>query len=53
MYIDIYIDCNCLFTSCDVMKFEINLFFPIKPFFLHGEKVITKKIKYLENKKSF
>ena len=32
------------------MNFEINL---IKPFFLHDQKIVKKKIKNLENKKSF
>ena len=27
--------------GCDVMNFEVNLFFLIKPFFLHDEKVVT------------
>ena len=28
--------------DCDVINFEINLIFLIKPFFLHGKKVKTK-----------
>ena len=36
----------------DIMNFEINLIFLIKPFFLHG-KNSSRKIKYLENEKSF
>ena len=28
--------------GCDVMNFEVNLNFLIKPFFLHDEKVLTK-----------
>ena len=38
--------------GCDVINFESNLIFPIKPFSLHAEKVKTK-IKYLENERSF
>ena len=38
--------------GCDVINFKSNLIFPIKPFFLHAEKVKTK-IKYLENERSF
>ena len=34
------------------MKFEINLIFLIKPFFLYDQKVKTECI-YFENKKSF
>ena len=28
--------------GCDVMNFEVNLIFLIKPFFLHNQKVVTK-----------
>ena len=28
--------------GCDVMNFEFNLIFLIKPFFLHDQKVVTK-----------
>ena len=28
--------------GCDVMNFEVNLIFLIKPFFLHEEKVLIK-----------
>ena len=28
--------------GCDVMNFEINLVYIIKPFFLHSQKVMTK-----------
>ena len=28
--------------GCDVMNFEVNLIFLIKPFFLHDQKVVTK-----------
>ena len=28
--------------GCDVMNFEVNLIFLIKPFFLHGKKVVTR-----------
>ena len=44
--------CNYLLTRCDVVNFEINLIFLIKPFFPHDLK-IEKKIKYFENEKSF
>ena len=40
------------FTGCDVINFEINLIFLIKPFFLRDQTVKTK-IEYLENEKSF
>ena len=30
------------FPSCDVINFEINLIFLIKPFFLHDQKVKIK-----------
>ena len=30
------------YPGCDVMDFEINLIFLIKPFFLHDQKVKTK-----------
>ena len=36
--------------GCDVMNFEVNLIFLIKPFFLHEQKLVTKT--YLENEKS-
>ena len=29
-------------SGCDVMNFEVNLIFLIKPFFLHEQKVVTK-----------
>ena len=38
--------------GCDVMNFEVNLIFLIKPFFVHDQKVMTK-LKYLENEKTF
>ena len=38
--------------GCDVMNFEVNLIFLIKPFFLHDKKS-GQKLKYLENEKSF
>ena len=42
------------YPGCDVMDCEINLIFLIEPFFLHDQKVMTKKkLKYLENEKSF
>ena len=28
--------------GCDVMSFEVNLIFLIKPFFLHDQNVVTK-----------
>ena len=28
--------------GCDIMNFEVNLIFLIKPFFLHDQKVLTK-----------
>ena len=28
--------------GCDVLNFEVNLFFLIKPFFLHDQKVVTQ-----------
>ena len=45
----IAIDCK---PSCDVMNFEINLTFLIKPFFYMTRK-LRQKFKYLKNKKSF
>ena len=30
------------FPGCDAINFEINLIFLIKPFFIHGYKVMTK-----------
>ena len=38
--------------GCDVINFEINLIFLIKPFFLHAKKS-RQKFNYLENEKSF
>ena len=29
-------------AGCEVMNFEINLIFLIKPFFLHKQKIVTK-----------
>ena len=40
------------FLACDVIIFEINFIFLIKPFFYMTEKS-RKKLEYLENKKSF
>ena len=37
--------------DCDVINFEVNLIYLIKPFFLHDQKIL--KLKYLENEKSF
>ena len=39
--------------SCDVMNFEFNLMFLIKPFFLHDQKVETKTKISWEWKKHF
>ena len=36
--------------DCDVMNSEVNLVFLIKPFFLYGQKVVTKTEIYLERK---
>ena len=41
-----------LFPGCDFINVEINLIFLIKPF-LRMTKKARKKIKYLENEKSF
>ena len=30
------------YPGCDVMDFEINLIFPIQPFFLHDQKAMPK-----------
>ena len=38
--------------GCDVIKFEINLIFFIKPFYYLTKKS-RQKLKYLENEKSF
>ena len=40
------------FAANDLIKFESNLIFLIKPFLYMTEKAI-QKFKYLENKKSF
>ena len=44
----------CILIVCslgsDVINFETNLMFPIKPFFCMTEKS-TQKLKYLENEK--
>ena len=39
------------FSGFDVMNFEINLIFLIKPMFYMNKK-LRQKIKYLENEKS-
>ena len=39
-------------SGCDVINFEINLIFLIKPFF-YMKKKSRQKFKHLENKKSF
>ena len=36
--------------GCEVMDFEVNLIFLIKPFFLHDRKVLTKTYIALERK---
>ena len=41
------------YSGCDVKNFEINLTFIIKPFPLYDQNVNAKKIKYIENEKSF
>ena len=38
------------YPGCDVMDFEINLFFLIEPFFLHDQKVMTKTLISQERK---
>ena len=43
-----YLYCNCLLSRLRRHKFEMNLIFPIKPFFF-----VSKKFKYLGNKKDF
>ena len=48
---NMYIVIVCL-PGCDVIKFQINLTFLIKPFF-YMTKRPRKKFKYLENEKSF
>ena len=40
------------FPDFDVINFEINVIFQIKPFFYMAKKSI-QKCKYLENEKSF
>ena len=40
------------FLGCDVITFEINFIFLLKPFF-YMPKNLRQKIKYLENEKSF
>ena len=41
-----------MIAGCDVIHFEINLIFLIKPFFYMTKKS-RQKLKYLENDKSF
>ena len=49
----IYVHCNYLLIRLgEVMNFETNLFFLIKPFFYMNKKW-RQKFKYLENKKGF
>ena len=40
------------YPGCEIMNFEINLIFLIKPFFSMTKK-LRQKFKYLKNKKSF
>ena len=40
------------FTSCDVINFEIDLIFLIRPFF-YMTKTLRQKFKYLENESIF
>ena len=40
------------FPGCDVINFEINLIFLIKPFF-YMNKNSRQKFKYIESEKSF
>ena len=40
------------FPGCEVINFEINFIFLIKPFF-YMTKNSKQKLKYLENEKSF
>ena len=40
------------FPGYDVINFEINIIFQIKPFFYMNKK-LKQKFKYLENEKSF
>ena len=39
--------------GCDIMNFEVKLVFLIKPFFLHYQKVMTKKSNILRTKRAF
>ena len=48
--INMFIEIICLF--CDVISFEINHNFPIKPFFYITKK-LRQKCKYLKNEKKF
>ena len=41
------------FQGCDVINFEINRIFLMKPFFCKTKKTSRQKIKYLEKEKSF
>ena len=43
---------NYFFPGCDVINFEINLVFLIKPFFLRNQRS-RQKFKYLEKEKIF
>ena len=55
LYFVRYLEICILFAckpDCDVINFEINFFFLIKPFFLHDLKVKTN-IRCLENEKNF
>ena len=44
-----YVYCNSLFPCCDVINFETNLIFLIKPFFFMTKKS-RQKFKYLRKK---
>ena len=44
--------CDFLFQGSDVINFEMNLIFLIKPFSYMTKKP-TQKIKYIVNEKSF
>ena len=39
--------------GCDVINFELNLIFLIKLFFLHVQKIKTKKLGILRTKSAF
>ena len=41
------------FPGCDIINFEINLIFLIKPFFVHDQKVKKKKLNILRTERAF